>query len=402
MVSISKFGEDFLLLALRIDKHINGYVDFYYGPERLRQLVKKENLRPPKKLLRDSWTLLRDLGAQGYDKRRELYLEKFLTSMKTSIEILNGIEYSIEDQFLNIFDVVLLPVKNSELNNLRGDYEKAYEGPGSLEKRLSRLRVSRRVPEASVFTLFEKAMKIVRKQTKILFPNLLPEDEKISIELVENKKHEIKWSYYNWYLGNYNSRIAVNPKYLMYWTTFLFNASHEGYPGHHTEFVLNEKNLVRELNQFEHSILILHSPKMIISEGIANLANSIIFSNKESAEISLRELRPDCSEGESLEKLILQDKLKTKTSLFWYNFAYHSVVDKYSEEELVQYGKNIEIFNEEALRVEIKRLSNPAYSKNAFLYYLGTKILRDKYGEKLPKKKFQNLLLNPTLPSDLY
>lgn len=401
MTNISKFGEDFLLLALRIDKHINGYVDFYYGPEKLRQLVENEYLTSPKQLLKDSITLIQHSEAQGYDKKRELYLEKLLTAMKTSIELLNGIDYSIEDQFLNIYDVVLHPVKNSELRNLKEEYEKAYEGPGSLEKRLNHLRVTRRVHETNVFTLFEKAMKIVRKQTNILFPNLLPEEEHISIDLVEKTDDEIKWAFYNWYMGNYHSRIEVNPKYTMYWTTFLFNASHEGYPGHHTEFVVNEKRLVRELSQFEYSILILHSPKIIISEGIANLANSILFSNKESAEITLRELCPDVSEEVSLEKLILQDKLRAKISIFWYNFAYHSVVDKYSEEALIQYGKRIEFFNEEVLKVEIKRLSNPVYSKNAFLYYLGTKIIKEKYGEKPSIKEFQNLLLNPTLPSDL-
>ena len=39
MVKISKFGEDFLLLALRIGKHINGYVDFYIGPKNLKKIV---------------------------------------------------------------------------------------------------------------------------------------------------------------------------------------------------------------------------------------------------------------------------------------------------------------------------------------------------------------------------
>ncbi|MHA1459968.1 MAG: hypothetical protein ACTSO8_00660 [Promethearchaeota archaeon] len=140
---------------------------------------------------------------------------------------------------------------------------------------------------------------------------------------------------------------------------------------------------------------------MIISEGIANLANSMLYSNREAAEISLREFCPDVSKEASLEKLILQNKLKTKIPIFWYNFAYHAVVDKYSEEELIQYGKNVELFNEEVLKMEIKRLSNPAYSKNAFLYNLGTNVIRQKYGKTPSIKEFKNLLVNPTLPSDL-
>ena len=53
MAKLSKFGEDFLLLALRIDKHIKGYVDFYFGPEKLRQIVDNESITSPNKLLKD-------------------------------------------------------------------------------------------------------------------------------------------------------------------------------------------------------------------------------------------------------------------------------------------------------------------------------------------------------------
>ncbi|MHA1507520.1 MAG: hypothetical protein ACTSO6_02315 [Promethearchaeota archaeon] len=70
MAKLSKFGEDFLLLALRIDKHIKGYVDFYFGPEKLRQIVKNKSLTAPNTLLNDSNNLLKQSGAQGYSKER--------------------------------------------------------------------------------------------------------------------------------------------------------------------------------------------------------------------------------------------------------------------------------------------------------------------------------------------
>jgi len=263
------------------------------------------------------------------------------------------------------------------------------------------LRIQGKFDEAAVH--FKKALDISKRRTKELFVDLLPEKERIIIDLVKNScnNEKIKWACYEWYLGEYTSRIEVNPNYEMNWSVFLLFSSHEGYPGHHTEFCIKEKKLFHELNQFEHSILILHSPKMIISEGIANLANSILYSNKESAEIGLREFCSDASKEASIEKLILQDKVKSKMPIFWYNFAYHAVVDKYSEEELIQYGKNVEIFSEEGLKTELKRLSNPVYSKNAFLYDLGTNIISNKYSGIPSIKEFQNLLVNPILPSDL-
>jgi len=389
-------------LALRINKHIKGYVDFYFGPEKLRKIVDNESITSPEKLLLDSKTLLKQLGSQGYDKKRERYLEKLLIAMRTSIELLIGIEISIKEQFLMLYDVVLQPVNESELDNLKEEFNAAYGGLGSLEKTMNDLRVRRAVPEGKVFELFKKALNITRERTKELFVDLLPENECVNLELVKNNNNsEAKWSYYNWYLGNLCSRIEVNPNYNIYWTGFLSAAAHEGYPGHHMEFSIKERVLYRELNQFEHSILLLHSPKLILSEGIADFAVKVLFSNREAVEIGLRELCPDSSNEVSLEILIAQNKVKGKLTLFWYNFAYHALIDKYNDEELMQYGTNFEIVSKENIKNQLKRISNPVYSKNAFLYNLGSNLIKYKYGEPPSVKDFRYLLVNPILPSDL-
>ena len=339
MKKLSKFGEDYLLTALRINKHIKGYVDFYYGPEKLLQFVDNEAITSPDKLLKGLISLIQQLGAQGYNKDRERYLKKLLTAMKTSIEILNDTEISIKDQYLRIYDVDLQPANEFELENLKDEVDEAYTGHGSLEDRMAKLRVMRRVPEAKVLTLFKKALNIVRKQTYKLFTNLLPEEEHISMDLVEKTKDEIKWPFYNWYLGNYHSQIVINPKYAMYWTSLLSAACHEGYPGHHTECVLNEKKLYNEQNHFEHSILLLQSPKLVICEGIGDLAMNVLFSYQKSAEISLQELCPFSLKEESLEELIAQNKVRGKLTLFWFNLAYHALIDNWDVEKLTRYAR---------------------------------------------------------------
>lgn len=403
MVKISKFGEEFLLLALRIDKHIKGYIDFYFGPENLKQLVENESIISPSKLLSDCKNLQKNLLLQGYGKKRVRYLEKLLLAMKTSIEDLLGIEIPFKNKFLRLYDVKLKPANDTELSNLKEECNEAYRGLGCLETRLNNLRVKRMVSKANVFEFFKKALKIAKKRTKELFFDLLPKDEKIVIELANNydTNEQLKWNCYNWYLGKFTSRIEVNPYYGMYWTAFLMFATHEGYPGHHTEFVLKEKKLYRELNQFEHSLLILHSPKLIITEGIGNLAISVLFSNKEAAEISLKEFCPDTSQADSIELLASQNIVRRKISLFWYNLAYRALIDEYSSEELIRYGKNFEVFGEDMIQNNIRRLSDPVYSKNAFMYELGSNLIRKKYGKIPSFKNFRNLLENAILPSDL-
>ena len=399
-MNLSEYGEKFLFLALHIDKHNKGYVDFYIGPKKLRKIVDNEAITSPNKLLTDCKALQKDLFKQGYDKERERYLEKMLTAMRTSIELLNGTEISIKEQFLRLYDVALQPVNESELDNLKEEFNAVYGGFGSLEERMNKLRITRKVPGDKVYDLFKKALNITRERTKELFVNVLPQKERIVLELVKNND-EVKWSYYNWYLGNFYSRIEVNPNYNMYWTGFLSAAAHEGYPGHHMEFTIKEQRLYRELNQFEHSILLLHSPKLILSEGIAELAVKVLFSNREAVEISLRELCPDSSNEVSHEKMMAQNKIKGKITLFWYNFAYHALIDKYNDEELMRYGTNFEIVNKETIKNQLKRISNPVYSKNAFMYNLGSNLIKRKYGETPSVKDFRYLLVNPILPSDL-
>ena len=44
MLKFSKFGEEYLLLTLRVGKHIKDYVDFYVGPEKFQQVVNNNPL----------------------------------------------------------------------------------------------------------------------------------------------------------------------------------------------------------------------------------------------------------------------------------------------------------------------------------------------------------------------
>jgi len=264
------------------------------------------------------------------------------------------------------------------------------------------LRVRRSIPKGKVFELFKKALNITRELTKELFVDLLPENEQVILELVENNiNNEAKWSYYNWYLGNFRSRIEVNPNYNMYWSAFLSAAAHEGYPGHHTEFVVKEQRLYRELNQFEHSILLLNSPKLIISEGIANTAVNVLLSYRNQAEISLREFCPDFSKEDSLDALMAQNKVKVKTHLFLYNLAYYALIDGWSEERLIRYATSFEIFSQENIKNQLKLIFNPIYSTTVFSYNIGTNLIMNKYGDLLKVKDFQNLLVNAIFPSDL-
>jgi len=401
-MKLSEFGRDFLLLALRIGKHKIGYVDFYIGPKKLHKVVDNEEITSPKKLLTDCSTLQEKLLIQGYHKARERYIEKMLKAIRTSVEILNGIDISVKDQFLGYYDIPLQLVDETKLDETIEVFKKAYGVSETLEKRMNDLRERRTVPGAKVMRLFKNALKIVEMRTKEMFLDLLPKEEKIVINLVKNNNiDQVKWAYYEWYLGNFRSQIDINPKYNMYWTAFLSSAAHEGYPGHHTEFCVKERFLYKDLNQFEHSILLLNSPKLIISEGIAGLAANVLFSYRDQAEIGLREFCPNTLKEDSLDVLVLQNEIKGKIHIFSYNLAYHALVDKWSEKKLIQYARNFGIFSQQTIKNQLKIISDLVHSTTLFSYNLGSNLIINKYGIFPSVENFRNLLTNPILPSDL-
>jgi hypothetical protein len=400
-IRLSAFGEDFLKLALRIDKHNKGYVDFYIGPEYIRKKVEDESLLSPIKLLNDSQTLLSKLWKQGYEKDREKYIFKQLIAMRTSIEILLGYEIPFKKLILRLHDVELKPISDSELYDMKEDFDKANEGPGTLGERMKELRIRRTIPGKHVYKLFNKALKLVRNKTYELFYNILPDEELVTLVLVEQKEKELKWSYYNKYIGNNHSIIEINPNYNMYWTSFLYGSSHEGYPGHHTEFILKESLLYRKKSQFEHSILLLNSPKLIISEGIAELALNVLYNYQEQAEIGLNEFCMDKSKEDSIVKLANQNWVRRRVNYINFNLGYYAHVEKWSKEKLFRYANAFEIFSEENIHNQIKIANDPILSTATFSYYLGNQLIMDKYGEFPSVNDFTKLLTNPILPSDL-
>ena len=94
--------------------------------------------------------------------------------------------------------------------------------------------------------------------------------------------------------------------------------------------------------------------------------------------------------------------LRGKINLFWYNFAYHALIDKWNEEELIQYAINFEIFNQDTINNQLKKVYNISHSTTIFSYSLGRNLIINNYGEFPSIKNFRNLLVNPILPSDLF
>jgi hypothetical protein len=89
--------------------------------------------------------------------------------------------------------------------------------------------------------------------------------------------HDEPWWAFNYYLGNLTSRIVMNSDQATTAADLVTLASHEAYPGHHTEHAVKEQLLVRDQGYLEESLQLVPTPQALVSEGIAEHGLEVIL-----------------------------------------------------------------------------------------------------------------------------
>ena len=79
------------------------------------------------------------------------------------------------------------------------------------------------------------------------------------------------WSGFNYYLGDYRSKVAINSDLPQFMANLPRLIAHESYPGHHTEHCRKEAGLVGS-GQLEQTLFLVNTPQCIMAEGLADLA----------------------------------------------------------------------------------------------------------------------------------
>jgi hypothetical protein len=92
---------------------------------------------------------------------------------------------------------------------------------------------------------------------------------------VETVKYEVvtdkPWSGFNYYEGDYRSRVAINADLPHRLSQLPHLVAHESYPGHHTEHCRKERGLVERADRLEHTVFLVNTPECLMAEGLADL-----------------------------------------------------------------------------------------------------------------------------------
>ena len=263
-------ARDYILLALRLDQHIPGLVDGFFGPAGLKAQVDMEQLRSPA-FLRDDAVVLRARVAEDVPEvdRRD-WLDVQLTALETQAAALAGDTLPYLDHVERCFafrpprrDDAEFEAAAARIGDLLpGDL---LPGDASLAERLAEWDARFVIPVDRLPPVVDWLVGRFRARAAGLFGS--PAGEDLRVSLVTGQP----WSGYNWFDGGRRSRVDINTDLPVRAADLVHTVAHETYPGHHLEHGWKEADLVDGRGRMEASVLLINTPECLISEGLADL-----------------------------------------------------------------------------------------------------------------------------------
>ncbi|MGH3717671.1 MAG: DUF885 domain-containing protein [Pseudonocardiaceae bacterium] len=256
---------EYLLLGLRFDRLIEGFVDAYTGDSALRRQVDNEPRPDPAALARRAAQLRAELPAAGLSEPRVRFLDAHLTALECSGRVLAGQQIGFVAEVEAYFDVVIEPGDPEAYRQAHAEIDRLLPGTGPLADRLIAHRVRDEIAPERLEPAVQALSSALRDRVRATFG--LPEQETVHYEVVTDKP----WSGFNYYLGDFRSRVAINADLGHRMAGVPHLVAHESYPGHHTEHCRKEAGLVRTQRQAEQTIFLVNTPQCLMAEGLADL-----------------------------------------------------------------------------------------------------------------------------------
>ena len=334
--------ERYIQLGLRLGRHVDGLVDGYYGPSELREEVDGEELVPAEALVDEAGGLLADVQASDLEPQRRRWLSAQLEGLLCVAEMVSGRTVPWPEAVRRCYGVDVGPTSEEQFAEAHAKLDSALPGSGALAERLERWKRSQEMPPETILPAFEALADELRARTAEL--TSLPHGERIDVTLVSGQP----WAAYNWYLGELTSRIEINTDLPLRSYFFAVLAAHEGYPGHHTEAACKDAGLVRDRGYVETSILLIHTPECLVSEGIAQIGIEQALGDGWPAGVG--ELLAPL--GVPFDVDVVGAVVESQDALedVDVNIAYHSAESGWSIEEAVAYHRRWALTPEERAR----------------------------------------------------
>jgi hypothetical protein len=256
---------EYVRLGLRFDRLESGFVDAYTGDRRIRAAVEDEPAPSPRQLRDQARGLLAELASTDLEAQRVDYLRGQLTGLECTARKLAGEPVGFLDEVRAYFQV------NAELGDpaayaaAHAELDAVLPGGGDLAERYASYRRREECPPDRLDEAVHALSSALRDRVRDRYG--LPEVETVRYEVVTDQP----WSGFNYYEGNFTSRVAINADLPHRLGQLPHLVAHEAYPGHHTEHCRKERGLVEKADRIEHTVFLVNTPECLMAEGLADL-----------------------------------------------------------------------------------------------------------------------------------
>jgi hypothetical protein len=256
---------EYVRLGLRFDRLESGFVDAYTGDPRIRAAVQDEPMPTPQGLRDQARALLGALDAAGLPADRTEFLRGQLTALECTARKMSGEPVAFLDEVAGYFQVQLTLGDPAAYAAAHAELDALLPGSGPLAERYAAHRRREECPPQRLSDAVHALSSALRDRVRGAYG--LPEVETVHYEVVTDKP----WSGFNYYEGDYRSRVAINADLPHRLGQLPHLVAHESYPGHHTEHCRKEQGLVERAGRLEHTVFLVNTPECLMAEGLADL-----------------------------------------------------------------------------------------------------------------------------------
>jgi hypothetical protein len=395
---------EYILIAFRIHRVVQKaydcpFVEAYYGPPEWRTQVESEPELEASDLVSQAMMLADSLPTQGFAPNRMAYLGNHMKAMEMLCRKLSGQHFSLEEEARFYLDIHPTWTHEEQFEQAHALYETVLPGTGILTERLRAYQAELAYPKEHINDLaqcIDLAFTEARRRTCSFIE--LPDDEAIDIQYLAEWEHDAA-AYYS---GNFRTHIVMNVASTATYISRLFDhkVCHEGYPGHHTEYMLKEQHLYRQQGYIEQSIFLTLCPQCVIQEGIAMLAHEMIFAEGEAEQWLVEHVYKPLQKDVDAAVLLRLRQASQMLGGVWDNAAL--LLDEgRSEREVAQYFTKYMLLAEDRAAQMVTLLKHPIWGRNELTYANGQKLMRPWLQGPDRHAVFRRFLTEQCTPSQL-
>jgi hypothetical protein len=395
-----------VLLGLRLDQHLPGLVDGYFGPADLKAQVDMEQLRSPARLREDAAGLRERLRTEVTDAGRAAWLDAQLVALETQAAALAAQPLPYLEHVARCFGFAPRRRPDAEFTAAAVTIDELLPGDEPLTDRLARWDDRFVVALDRLPGVVDWLVARFRERSAELFG--LPDGEDLRVSLVKGQP----WAAYNWYDGDRRSRIDINTDLPARTWDLVDTVAHETYPGHHLEHASKEASLVDGAGRVEASLLLLNTPECLITEGLANVGLRFVAPPEERTDLLIELYQraglpiaaDPAASRDAADRTVALAGARTRLAAVRGNAAILRHADARSHDDVLDYLCELGRTTSDVAAKRLEFIEHPLWRTYVFVYADGEELV-DAWLDAVPAPerpgRFGRLLHEALTPAEL-